>query len=71
MSVKNLKHRAVIEIHRGVEIPQEPEMMELKQTYEGMETQERERTLDYLSQEATPGKSHSCRVDKWKGGNGK
>lgn len=46
---KNLKHRTVIEIARGRDISQEPEMQELARLFDNMTDQEKERTLEHLN----------------------
>lgn len=58
---KNLKHRTVIEIDRGRDISQEPEMQELARLFDDMTDQEKERTIEHLDKQEkeSPRKSHT------------
>lgn len=48
MDGKNLKHRPVIEIKKGKDISQEPEMKELVRLFDNMTDHEKDRTFDHL-----------------------
>jgi ABC-type uncharacterized transport system ATPase subunit len=50
---KTVKHRPVIDRRQGRNISQEPEMIELKELFADMTTEEKDRTAEYLKDEAT------------------